>query len=141
FGEYSSASAPLLAFAGSKNHLLQRVKRILYNQNKKPGFMEKSILFSSVIMLSVITAFTSIRNENKPLAPEVREIKTFVSDTIPDKVDENVNEDQPSRAENRKRKKRMRDTEQKEKENQKLEQIEQKLQEVQLQFDNDIQLK
>jgi hypothetical protein len=102
FGEYSTTSAPLLAFAGSKNQLLQRVKRILYNQNKKPGFMEKSILFSSVIMLSVVTAFSTINNERKPVTPVIGEIKSFIMDTIPGKT----NAEEPGKSENIKRKKK-----------------------------------
>jgi beta-lactamase regulating signal transducer with metallopeptidase domain len=157
FGEYSSTSAPLLAFAGSKNHLLQRVKRILYNQNKKPGFMEKSILLSSVIMLSVITAFTSIANEKKPVPPVSGEVKTFVRDTVPDNVNENeeVNvdekeietrdepsKDEPSKAENKQRQKNKREVERRMEKNQKeLEKIQQKLAEIQVNVNNDVQLK
>jgi bla regulator protein blaR1 len=152
FGEYSSTSAPLLAFAGSKNQLLQRVKRILYNQNKKPGFMEKSILLSSVIMLSVITAFTSIANEKKPVAPVLGEVKTFVTDTVPDNVNETgeVNADEkeiettnePSRAENKHRQKSKREVERRMEKNQKeLEKIQQKLAEIQVNVNNDVQFK
>jgi hypothetical protein len=159
FGEYSSTSAPLLAFAGSKNHLLQRAKRILYNQNKKPGFMEKSILLSSVIMLSVITAFTSIRNENKLVTPVAGEIKTFVTDTVPDNVNEdedvnvnedveineneheNVNADEPSKAETRKRKKMMRDTEQRmEKKQKEIEKLQRKIDQIRVNINNDVHI-
>jgi bla regulator protein blaR1 len=146
FGEYSS-SAPLLAFSGSENHLLERVKRILYNQNKKPGFMEKSILLSSVIIFSVITAFTSIRNEKKPETPVMQEIKTLISDTIPDEVNEdvNVNEseggDEPSKADSRKRKKRMREAEQKmEKKEKELEALQKKIEDLQIKVDTDVQI-
>jgi bla regulator protein blaR1 len=144
FGEYSSTSGPLLAFAGSRNHLLQRIKRILYNQNKKPGIMEKSILFGSVIMLSVITAFTTIKNEKKPAAPVIQEIKTYVSDTVPENVNENENtgEKEPTRVETRKRKKKMREAEQKmEKKQRELEAVQQKMEEIQIHIDNDIQVK
>lgn len=144
FGEYSSTSAPLLAFAGPKNHLLQRVKRILYNQNKKPGIMEKSILLGSVILLSVITAFTTIKNVKKPAAPVIQEIKSYVSDTIPENINENENSDQdePVRAESRKRKKKMREAEQKmETKEKELEEMEQKMQQIQIQIDKDILLK
>ena len=100
-GEYTTSTAPALAFAGSKNHLLQRVKRILYNQNKKPGFMEKSVLFGSVILLTLITAFTTIRSEMKTAIMPVQEIKTTILDTVPDKGKEG----NPTKSENRKRKK------------------------------------
>jgi hypothetical protein len=149
FGEYSSTSAPLLAFAGSKNQLLQRAKRILYNQNKKPGFMEKSILLGSVIMLTVITAFTSIRNENKPVAVP-GEVKTFITDTVPDnvnedqdvKVTENENGNEPSRAESRKREKKMREAEKKmEKKQKELDEIQEKLNDIQINIDNNVQFK
>jgi bla regulator protein blaR1 len=152
FGEYSSTSAPLLAFAGSKNHLLLRVKRILYNQNKKPGFMEKTILLSSVIMLSVITAFTSIANEKKPVAPVLGEVKTFVRDTVPDNVNENeeVNidekeietRDEPSKGETKQRQKNKREVERRMEKNQKeIEKIQQKLAEIQVNVNTDVQLK
>jgi beta-lactamase regulating signal transducer with metallopeptidase domain len=148
FGEYSTTSAPLLAFAGSENHLLQRVKRILYNQNKKPGFMEKSILLSSVIMFSLITAFTSMRNEKKPVVAALQEIKSFVTDTVPDEANINVNEnvnikaDEPSKPGSRKRQKMMRDQERKmEKKERKLEEMKQQMEQIQIQIDNDFQLK
>jgi bla regulator protein BlaR1 len=152
FGEYSSTSAPLLAFAGSKNQLLQRVKRILYNQNNKPGFMEKSILLSSVIMFSVITAFTSIGNETKPAAPVLSEVRTFIIDTVPESVNEteevnitendNENRNEPSKAENRQRQKSKRDVERRmEKKQKELEKIQQKLNDIQVTIDKNIQLK
>lgn len=141
FGEYSTTSATMLAFAGSKNHLLQRVKRILYNQNKKPGFMEKSILFSSVIMLSVITAFTTINNEMKTPAPLIHEIKYSVTDTIPDES----NAEQPVKADNRKRKKKLPESEQKLQLKQKeLRELQEQLQnvqhEIQLNINNKMEL-
>jgi len=52
FQEYNynnSTSSARLAFAGTKNHLLNRIKRIVYNENKKLNAMEKSIFILSIV--------------------------------------------------------------------------------------------
>lgn len=142
FGEYATTSSTMLAFAGSGNHLLQRVKRILYNQNKKPGFMEKSILFGSMIMLSVVTAFTTINSEKKKMTvPLVHEIKYFVPDTIPGEM----NAQPPVKTQERKRNKKLRQEQQKLQLKQKeLEELQEQLQnvqqEIQFNIDNKVNL-
>jgi bla regulator protein BlaR1 len=138
FGEYST-SASMLAFSGSKNHLLQRVKRILYNQNKKPGFMEKTFLLSSVLMVTVITAFTTIKNETKPATEFVHQINRVVTDTIP----ANANEQQPSAVtENSKTDKKLRETEEKLQMKQKeLDEVQMKLENIQKKIDSEMKMK
>ena len=123
FGKYSTDHAPALAFAGPKNHLLQRVKRILYNQNKKPGIMEKSILFCSVITMFLITAFTSVTNENKPEIPLILNEKYILKDTVPEDMPE---AEEPVNTEKNKRKKKVRENEER------LEKKEKELKEVQI---------
>lgn len=117
--------------------------------------MEKSILLSSLIMLSVITAFTSIRNEKMPVAPVSREVKSFIRDTVPDNLNENesvnenenvnvtgnddVNRDEPSKAERRQRQKSKRDAEKNmERKQKELEQIQKKLEEIQVNVNSGI---
>ena len=43
-----------IAFAGTKNHLLNRVKRIVYNENKKLNAMEKSIFILTIVTASLL---------------------------------------------------------------------------------------
>jgi hypothetical protein len=49
-----------VAFPGKKNHLLQRVSRILNNQNKSLGPAEKVFFMAGIIILSVIVATAAI---------------------------------------------------------------------------------
>jgi bla regulator protein blaR1 len=60
FQEYNMArSKYAIAFPGQKNHLLNRVKRILTNNNKTLNNMEKITLASGIIIISLATfAFT-----------------------------------------------------------------------------------
>ena len=67
--------------------------------------MEKSVLFGSVILLTLITAFTTIKSEMKTAIMPLQEIKASMSDTVPD----NIKEDKPTKNEARKRKKKMRE--------------------------------
>ncbi|MDO9373880.1 MAG: M56 family metallopeptidase [Ferruginibacter sp.] len=92
------------AFAGEKNHLLNRVKRIIYNNNKTLNNMEKKILAAGVILTSLFfVAFTS--REQQPVKSPSTEIADqsttaaaalppqdlvaelrIATDTLPDKV-------------------------------------------------------
>ena len=107
--------------------------------------MEKSVLFGSVILLTLITAFTTIRSEMKTAIMPVQEIKTTILDTVPDKG----KEDKPTKSENRKRKKKMRDAENEVKLNEvqlnqvevDLQKMEMELEKVEFQIENKIQLK
>jgi bla regulator protein BlaR1 len=73
FKEYSLYGAGYqVAFPGKKNHLLQRVSRILQNQNKALGRAEKAFFMAGIVILSAMVATAAIaqiriitRGENK----------------------------------------------------------------------------
>ena len=57
FQEYAthpSNNQPAIAFAGRKNYLLSRVKRIIYNENKKLNAMEKGFFIVSITAVSLV---------------------------------------------------------------------------------------
>ena len=57
FQEYAmrqSNSSTAIAFAGQKKYLLNRVKRIIYKENKKLNAMEKGIFILSIVAISLI---------------------------------------------------------------------------------------
>ncbi|MBL7698931.1 MAG: M48 family metalloprotease [Chitinophagaceae bacterium] len=86
FGEYSNKAQTAVAFAGRKNYLLQRVKRILYNQNKKPGVMEKSILTCGVILFLGLAVFSTVNGTEKVLNSSLaHKFQEIVKDTVPAK--------------------------------------------------------
>jgi beta-lactamase regulating signal transducer with metallopeptidase domain len=82
FQAYSgSVGHTSLAFAANRNYLLKRVKRILYNENKKINVMEKMILFAglaAVCMSPVIFSATA-----KPVAETQTVVVQQASDTLP----------------------------------------------------------
>ncbi len=54
------------AFSGEKNHLLNRAKRIIYNNSNTLNIMEKKFLSASLVLVSVcLFAFVSIKAEDK----------------------------------------------------------------------------
>jgi bla regulator protein BlaR1 len=55
FQEYNAGAKYATGFAGSKNHLLNRVKRIITNNNKTLNTMEKLVLASGIIMTCIAT--------------------------------------------------------------------------------------
>jgi beta-lactamase regulating signal transducer with metallopeptidase domain len=66
FHEYNNAMSYATAFGGAKNHLLNRVKRIITNNNKTLSNMEKLILTSGIIITCIITvAFSPVRLNDK----------------------------------------------------------------------------
>lgn len=66
FYEYNNAVSYATAFGGAKNHLLNRVKRIITNNNKTLSNMEKLILTSGIIITCIISvAFSPIRLNDK----------------------------------------------------------------------------
>jgi beta-lactamase regulating signal transducer with metallopeptidase domain len=70
------------AFAGEKNHLLSRVKRIVYNNNKTLNTMEKKFLSASLILVSVcLFAFVSLKAQvNKKQAnPNIQQPASNIS--------------------------------------------------------------
>jgi beta-lactamase regulating signal transducer with metallopeptidase domain len=85
FGEYATKPAEsALAFAGNRYHLLNRVKRILFNQNKKLGVMEKSILACCLVVLLGVAIFSTAKGtEQKLKTGFVSHLGSFVADTIP----------------------------------------------------------
>lgn len=60
FQEYNNGlSKYSMAFPGRKNHLLNRVKRILHEQNKTLNTMEKSLLTFSIAVILLLTLTTT----------------------------------------------------------------------------------
>lgn len=55
FQEYNTSVTYATTFAGSKNHLLNRVKRIITNNNKTLNTMEKLVLASGIIITCLAT--------------------------------------------------------------------------------------
>ncbi|HVM89152.1 MAG TPA: M56 family metallopeptidase [Puia sp.] len=89
FQEFNLSGSPYaLAFPGQKKHLLNRVKRILTNNNKTLNNMEKITLASGIVIISLITiAFRQMpqEHENKSIyANNTRQENGAVADTIPD---------------------------------------------------------
>jgi hypothetical protein len=76
FQEYNLAyhKTPALAFAGSRQRLLYRVKRLLINENKKLNHMEKMILVCSMVVLTAAFSISSgtLQAQNKPLRESQR---------------------------------------------------------------------
>ena len=66
FQEYNAVVKYATTFAGSKNHLLNRVKRIITNNNKTLTTMEKLVLASGIIITCLATvAFNPGREKDK----------------------------------------------------------------------------
>ena len=55
FQEYNAGLKYATSFAGSKNHLLNRVKRIITNNNKTLNTMEKLVLASGIVITCLAT--------------------------------------------------------------------------------------
>ena len=90
FQEYNMDSSKYsLAFPGRKNHLLNRVKRIITNNNKTLDNMEKISLATGIVVIGLITiAFKQTVKQNtaktEPTA-NVFQAKKLINDTVPDK--------------------------------------------------------
>lgn len=54
FEEFNQRSQFAIGFAGKKNHLLNRAKRIIYNDNKSLNAIEKTFLSLSLLLIAVI---------------------------------------------------------------------------------------
>lgn len=72
-----------IAFAGQKKYLLNRVKRIIYNENKKLNAMEKGILIFSIAVTSLIGFATRQSSVHWPLSTVHSPAVTTTADTIP----------------------------------------------------------
>jgi bla regulator protein blaR1 len=92
FQEYNLPAEPLLAtaFAGEKNHLLDRVKRIIYNNNKTLNNMEKKFLAAGIIITSVCV-FTFFTSNAQKIEEKVAE--KIVTETIPNSSTKKVAEE------------------------------------------------
>jgi bla regulator protein BlaR1 len=87
FQEYimlESNKSIAIAFAGQKKYLLNRVRRIIYNENKKLNAMEKGILILSIVVTSLI-GFATIKQTSVdgPLSPAHSSGTMTLADTIP----------------------------------------------------------
>ncbi|GAB2787539.1 hypothetical protein GCM10027275_35420 [Rhabdobacter roseus] len=71
FQEYKiAATAPALAFAGKRNHLLDRIKRIIYDNHKPLDAMEKLFVTASLITVAVLSvAFAPSPTVEVPTPP------------------------------------------------------------------------
>ncbi|MEJ7671746.1 MAG: M56 family metallopeptidase [Chitinophagaceae bacterium] len=84
FQEYAMNSSDYaMAFPGKKNHLMQRIKRIIKNENKKLSSMEKTILCCGIIAITAISALSTkeskAQNETSALVSTIMP----TGDTIP----------------------------------------------------------
>lgn len=87
FQEYimrPSNTNTVVAFDGQKKYLLNRVKRIIYNENKKLNAMEKGIFIFSIVALSLI-GFTTVKQSTKQKVKSSLSVQsvTNVLDTVP----------------------------------------------------------
>ncbi|MDI1255258.1 MAG: M56 family metallopeptidase [Flavobacterium sp.] len=74
FEEYNTEKL-VVAFAGKKNHLLYRVKRIIYNDNKSLNTIEKTFLSLSLLMIAVILIACANPQKTAALRNEIKELK------------------------------------------------------------------
>jgi len=88
FQEYTTLQANngiAIAFAGRKKYLLNRVKRIIYNENKKLNAMEKGIFIFSIVLISLI-GFASVKQMSARKAKSnVTALSPMILDTVPAK--------------------------------------------------------
>ncbi|WP_247233011.1 M56 family metallopeptidase [Telluribacter sp. SYSU D00476] len=72
FQEYNlTQSAHALAFAGRRNHLLDRIKRIIYNNNKPLEAMEKVFVTASLLTIAVLSVAFSPTPPAEVPQPEI----------------------------------------------------------------------
>jgi beta-lactamase regulating signal transducer with metallopeptidase domain len=74
FQEYRQSSSYALAFPGSKNHLLDRVKRIIHNDNKTLNVREKLFVLMSVFITAGLT-MAYFRQSPVPAKPGDAQVK------------------------------------------------------------------
>ena len=78
FQEYAmqeSNKSTAIAFAGRKNYLLNRVRRIIYSENKKLNAMEKGFFIFSIVAIGLVS-FVSVKQS--PV-----QIKQSATDALP----------------------------------------------------------
>jgi bla regulator protein blaR1 len=89
FQEYKlNGSTYGLAFPGRKNHLLNRVKRILTNNNKTLSTMEKISLASGILVIGLITIAFKQNTTKEKLSFKTIQAKEIKNDTVPAKTGE-----------------------------------------------------
>ncbi len=90
FQEYNlAANNYAVGFPGRKDHLLNRVKRIITNNNKSLTNMEKAFLATGIVILSFITlAFAHKQAYNKP--KDINKVQKETVQTKQDSVTETV---------------------------------------------------
>jgi len=74
FQEYRQSTPYRLAFAGNKSHLLERVKRIVHNDNKTLNIREKLFLLISVFITAGIT-MAYVQLSPVPVKPVATQVK------------------------------------------------------------------
>ncbi len=79
FQEYNAGLKYATSFAGSKNHLLNRVKRIITNNNKTLNTMEKLVLASGIIITCLATvAFNPGKEKDTIMTVKRNVVKTQI---------------------------------------------------------------
>lgn len=72
FQQYNlSASGYAMAFPGKKDHLLNRVKRLVNNNNKTLNAMEKSLLMACLLITGMLTFVYAQRPDTQPKPPGI----------------------------------------------------------------------
>jgi bla regulator protein blaR1 len=91
FQEYNLSTEASLAtaFVGEKKYLLDRVKRIIYNNNKTLNNMEKKFLAAGIIITSVCIFTFSTSNAQKI---EEKVTEKIITETIPNSSTKNADE-------------------------------------------------
>jgi len=72
FQEYRQSSPYAMAFASNRNHLLERVKRLIHHDNKTLNTREKLFLLISVFITVAITLAYFRPMSGKPVAAQVK---------------------------------------------------------------------
>jgi bla regulator protein BlaR1 len=73
----------VIAFAGKRNHLLDRIKRIIYNNNKQLNAMEKLFVTASVLTVTALLAAFSPELPKPPKAPKPPRVAIFAPPAPP----------------------------------------------------------
>ncbi len=88
FQEYNITSADYAAtFPGRKNHLLNRVKRIITNNNKTLTHMEKFLLAACIVVSGLITVAFS-QTKEKPVQKKESKAQSQSQSSLNEEIDE-----------------------------------------------------
>lgn len=92
FQEYNLASKYAASFSGRRNYLLNRVKRIITNNNKTLNNMEKIFLACGIIITGFAAVAFSLNSQSSfANTTAAQHAKTFVSSNKKDTVPQTVN--------------------------------------------------